>query len=108
MLGCCNFLPYPCVSAASPLGSSEEQKYSLALPHSVYFSLIKIPCLLVSIAEDSEIQSISVRLPNKTDAIDRNRTHLFVLDQQQENNVQDIFVPLTFDQFLDISFLCTM
>lgn len=107
MLGCCSFLPYPCVSVATPLGSSEEQKYSLALPHSVYFSPTKISCLHVSVADDSEIQSISVRLPNKPDATDRNRAHLFVPDQQQEN-VEDICVPSAFDQFLDMSFLCTM
>lgn len=87
MLGCCNFLPHPRAPVANPLSSSEEQEYSLALPHSVYFSLIKIQCLLVSRAEDLQIQGIWVRLPSKSDAIDRNRTHLSALSLSNSRRV---------------------
>lgn len=72
MLACCNFLPHSCAPVATPLGSFKDQDYSLVLRQSVYFSLIKIQCLLLSKAEDFQIQDIWFRLPNKPDATDRN------------------------------------
>ena len=53
----------------------------------MHFSLIKIQCLLVSRAEDSQIQGIWVRLPSKPDAIDRNRTYLFTLSLSNSRRV---------------------
>lgn len=58
MLACCNFLPHSCAPVVTPLGSFKDQDYSLAFPQSVYFSLIKIQCLLLSKAEDLQIQGI--------------------------------------------------
>jgi len=57
-LGCCNFLRHPHAAVAAPLGSSKEQAYSLALPHSAYFGHIKIQHLLVSRPKDLQIQGI--------------------------------------------------
>lgn len=58
MLACSNFLPHSCAPVATPLGSFKDQEYSLAFPQSVYFSLIKTQCLLVSKAEGLQIQGI--------------------------------------------------
>lgn len=109
MLACCNFLPRSCAPVAIHFGSFKDQDYSLALPQSVYFSLIRIQCLLVSKAADLQIQGIWCRVPSKPDATDKHNTSLYsVPEQQQERNLEDTCVPSVFDEFLHISFPCAM
>lgn len=81
-----------------------EQECSLALPHSVYFSLIKIQYLLVSRTEDLQIQDILSHIVKKARCHrQKHDTSLYpVHEKQQESSVENICVLLAYDEFLNV------